>query len=114
MSSSKFDDAVAACKAQMKKQKIAVDDKLITAIAKSCGPSLYNRDARTVAAGQKSELATIRKKFLIGKLKCKDTPALDKAIDAAITKIGKSNRAKLRPVFYYLLVKSLKKESVFK
>lgn len=111
---SKLDDAVEKCKAQMKKQKIACDEKLLTNIAKSLGPSLYNRDASTVAAGQKSELETIKKNFLIKKLGCKDTPALDKSIQKAIDKIGRSNRAKLRPVFYYLLVKDQKKESKFK
>ena len=74
---------------------------------------LYNRDARTVATGQKSELKTIRKSFLLGKLQCDDTPELDKAMDDAIDKIGRSNRSKQRPVFYYLLVKTLKKESVY-
>ncbi|MFK7739085.1 MAG: DUF2853 family protein [Planctomycetota bacterium] len=110
---SKLEDAIESCKTQMKAQKIPCNDELLTAIAKSLGPSLYNRDARTVATGQKAEMQTIRKKFLIGKLKCEDTPALDKAIDSAIEKIGRSNRSKLRPVFYYLLVKSLKKESVY-
>ena len=111
---SKFEDAVASCKAQMKERKISCDDALLEAIAKSLGPSLYNRDARTVASGQKSELETIRKNFLIKKLKCADGPELDKAMAKAIDKIGKSNRNKQRPVFYYLLVKELKKESVFK
>lgn len=112
--STKFDEAVDQCKAQMKKQRISVDEKLLTKIAKSLGPSLYNRDARTVAAGQKSELETIKKNFLIKKLGCKDGPELDKALDKAINKIGRSNRSKLRPVFYYLLVKDLKKESKIK
>lgn len=111
---SRLDDAVESCKTQMKKQRIRCEEDLLRNIAKSLGPSLYNRDARTVAAGQKSEIATIRKKYLLGKLKCKDTPALDKAIDKAIDKIGRSNRSKLRPVFYYLLVKQLKKESVYR
>lgn len=111
---SKLDDAIEKCKVQMKKQKIACDEKLLTNIAKSLGPSLYNRDASTVAAGQKSELETIKKNFLIKKLGCKDSPALDKSIQKAIDKIGRSNRSKLRPVFYYLLVKDQKKESKFK
>lgn len=112
---SKFEEQIDACKAQMKAQKIACDEKLLTAIAKSLGPSIYNRDARTVAAGQKSELETIKKNFMIKKLGCKkDDPAMDKAIEKAINKIGRSNRSKLRPVFYYLLVKEMKKASKFK
>lgn len=111
---SKLDDAVAAAKRQMKAQKIPVDDELITSICKSLGPSLYKRDSRTVATGQPKEMATIRKNFLIKKLGCKDGPELDKAMARAIKKIGPSNRAKNRAVFYYLLTRDLKKESKFK
>lgn len=111
---SKFDDAVDKAVKQMKEQKIPVDRPLLEKIAKSLGPSLYNRDAALVAAAQKSELETIKKNFLIKKLGCKDGPELDKALAKAVTKIGKSRRNKLRPVFYYLLVKDLKKESKFK
>jgi len=110
---SKFDKVCDSCKSQMKKQGISCDSKLLEAIAKSLGPSIYNRDARTVAASQKSELETIKKSFLVGKLGCKDGPALDKAIAKAVKKIGPSNRSKLRPVFYYLLVKDLGKESKY-
>ncbi|MGI9606845.1 MAG: DUF2853 family protein [Acidimicrobiales bacterium] len=109
----KFDDAVASAKAQMKQQKIPCNDALLEAVAKSLGPSLYKADARLVATSQKSELATIRKNFLIKKLGCKDDAKLDKAMDKAIAKIGPSNRHKLRSVFYYVLVKEMKKESVF-
>lgn len=110
---SKFEKVVESCKTQMKKQKISCDEKLLTKIAKSLGPSIYNRDARTVAASQKSELETIKKSFLIKKLGCADSPALDKALAKAVKKIGPSNRTKLRPVFYYLLVKDLGKESKY-
>ena len=110
---SKFDSMMDRCEKQMKEQKIKIDRPLLEAIGKSLGPSLYKRDASLVAAGQKSELETIKKKYLIGKLGCADGPALDKAIAKAVTKIGKSRRNKLRPVFYYLLVKELGKESVY-
>ena len=111
--SSKFDVVMDRCVKQMKEQKIKVDRPLLEAIGKSLGPSLYNRDASLVAAGQKSELETIKKKFLIKKLGCEDGPQLDKALDKAVKKIGKSRRNKMRPVFYYILVKELKKESVY-
>ncbi len=111
---SKLDNAVASCKAQMKACKIPCNEALLRNIAKSLGPSLYRRDSRTVAAGQKSELETIKKNFLIKKLGCKNDAKLDRAIAKAIKKIGPSNRHKLRPVFYYLLVKDLGKESKFR
>lgn len=110
---SKFDTVIESCIKQMKEQKIKVDQPLLEAIAKSLGPSLYNRDASLVAAAQKSELETIKKNFLIKKLGCPDDAKLDKALAKAVDKIGKSRRNKLRPVFYYLLVKDLKKESVY-
>lgn len=110
---SQFDAVMERCEKQMKEQRIKVDRPLLEAIGKSLGPSLYKRDASLVAAGQKSELETIKKKFLVKKLGCDDSPKLDKALDKAVDKIGKSRRNKLRPVFYYILVKQLKKESVF-
>ena len=111
----KFEEAFEAVKKQCKTQRIKADEKLLEKIAKSLGPSLYNRDARTVATGQKHELETIKKNYLVKKLGCKaDDTKLDKAMQKAIDKIGRSNRNKLRPVFYYLLVKELGKESKIK
>ncbi len=109
----KFDDAVESAKAQCKACKIPVNDELLRAVCKSLGPSLYNRDARTVAASQPSEIATIRKNFLIKKLGCEDSPKLDKAIDKVIDKMGRSNRNKQRAVMYYALAREMKKEDVF-
>ena len=108
---SKFDKAIAAAKAQMKKQRIACDDQLVEAIARGLGPALYNRDARLVSTSQKSELETIKQSFLIRKLGAPDGPELDRAMQNAIRKIGPSNRNKQRSVFYYLLVKELGLES---
>lgn len=111
---SKMEEVLDSCRAQMKKIGVRHDDELLKMIAKSMGPSLYRKDARTVATGQKSEIETIKKNFLIKKLGCNDGPALDRAIDKVTDKIGRSNRNKLRPVFYYLLVKQLRKTSVYK
>ena len=110
---SKLDAVLDSCRKQMKQQRIAINNDLLTAIAKSLGPSIYKRDARTVATGQKKEMANIRKNFLIKKLGCEDNAKLDRAMAKAIDKIGRSNRNKLRPVFYYLLVRELKKQSLF-
>ncbi len=112
--SSKFDQVLARCEKQCGDQGIKVDSKLLTAIAKSLGPSIYKRDALLVAASDTKELDGIKKSFLVGKLGCKDDGSLDTIVHSAIDKIGKSNRQKLRPVFYYLLAKEAKKESVFK
>lgn len=114
MATSKFDNVIESCKAQMKAQGIPCDAKLLEKIAKSLGPSIYNRDASTVAASQKSELATIASSFVGKKLGVKDEAKAMAAIEHAVQKIGPSNRSKKRVVFYYLIIKKLKKESVYK
>jgi len=109
---SKFDEAISDCKAQMEGANIECDDKLLSAVAKGLGPSLYNRDANLVAAGDAKEIDNVKKRFINRKLGV-DGPEADAAIEHAIEKIGASNRQKLRPVFYYLIVKFLKKESIY-
>jgi len=109
---SKFEQAVASCKEQMKQCKIKCNEELLTAIAKSLGPSLYKRDAMMVAAKNKGECDTIRKNFIKKKLKV-EGPKADEAIAYATEKLGSDNRHKRRPVFYYLITEKLKKKSTF-
>jgi len=90
------------------------DMKLLTAVTISCGPAIYKPDAEKVSAGDKEEMARVRKNFVIKKLGVKDTPKVDEGIAACIETYGKSNRNKYRPVLYYLLTKHFKKGSVFK
>jgi len=97
-----------------KKCGMKPDMKLLTAVTIGCGPSIYNKDASTVSAGDKNELARVKKNFLIKKLGLKDSPKLDEGIQEAIATYGKSNRNKYRAVFYYLLVKRFRKGSVYK
>lgn len=110
---SKLDGVLDKCKAQMEKCNIPCDEALLKSIAKGLGPSIYNRDSLLVAASDKTESDNIKKKFIVGKLGCKEGAEADKAFDAAVQKIGKSNTNKLRPVFYYILVKDLGKESIY-
>jgi len=91
-----------------------VDKKLLTAVTIACGPSIYNKDASTVSAGDPKELDRVKKNFLIKKLGLSDSPKLDEGIQAVIDKYGRSNRNKYRAVVYYLLVKHFRKGSVFK
>ena len=97
-----------------KKCGMKPDMKLLTAVTIGCGPSIYNKDASTVSAGDKDELGRVKKNFLIKKLGLKDSPKLDEGIASAIETYGKSNRNKYRAVFYYLLVKQFRKSSVYK
>lgn len=90
------------------------DMDLLTAVTIGCGPSIYKADASKVSGSDPSELATLKKNFLIKKLGLADTPKLDEGIDAVMEKYGKSNRNKQRAVVYYLLTKHFKKESHYK
>jgi len=87
------------------KEKCGVtpDMDLLTKVTIGCGPSIYNADSATVAGSQPSELETVKKNFLIGKLGLADGPELDSAIDAVMEQYGKSNANKYRAVVYYLL-----------
>jgi len=109
---SKFDEAITDCKTQLSSVNVECDDKLLSAVAKGLGPSLYNRDANLVAAADKTELDNVKTRFISRKLGV-EGPEADAAIQYAIDTVGASNRQKLRPVFYYLIVKHLKKESVY-
>jgi len=92
---------------------VKADMDLLTKVTIGCGPSIYNRDAESVAATDPNEVATVKNNFLIKKLGLKDGPELDKAIDAVMEQYGRSNRNKYRAVIYYLLTKHLKKEAVY-
>ena len=92
---------------------VKADMDLLTKVTIGCGPSIYNKDAETIAASDPNELGTVKNNFLVKKLGLKDGPELDKAIDAVMEQYGRSNRNKFRAVVYYLLTKHFKKEAVY-
>jgi Protein of unknown function (DUF2853) len=96
------------------KCKMTPDMGLLTKVTIGCGPSIYDNDASTVAASDKEELERIKNNFLIKKLGLKDGPSLMEGINAVIDTYGRSERNKLRAVFYYMLTKHFGKESVYK
>lgn len=96
------------------KCKMTPDMDLLTKVTIGCGPSIYDADAATVAAGQESELETIKTNFLMKKLGLADGPQLMDAINAVIETYGRSERNKYRAVVYYMLVKHFGKEAVYK
>lgn len=111
---SRRDELIARYAADLtKKCSVAPDMNLLKKVAISCGPSIYRDDASTVSASSKSELDTIKKRFLIGKLGLNDGPELDKGLAAAIELYGRSNRNKYRAVVYYLLTVHFKREHIF-
>ena len=89
------------------------DMDLLTKVTVGLGPSIYNADSAVVAGSQQSELDTVRKNFLIGKLSLPEGPDLDAAIGTVLTTYGQSERNKYRAVVYYLLTKHFGKESVY-
>ena len=110
---SKFQECVDTYKAEFKKLGVSFDEDLLTKVAKGCGPAIYNRDASTVSGSDEAELETVKKNFLIKKLGLSEKDDLDGAIKEVIETFGSSNRNKYRAMFYYLLTKKFKKESVF-
>lgn len=111
---SKRDDLIAKYAADLKdKLGMTPDMDLLTKVVIGCGPSIYTRDAETVASSDKTELDRIRQNYLIKKLGLTDGPELAQAIEAMVQKYGASNRAKYRAVFYYLLCTHFGKQSVY-
>lgn len=112
---SKFDEAVAAYKAEMTGSlgMTNVDETLLTAVTKALGPSIYNPDSSKVSCSDQTELDRVKKNFLVGKLGLADGPELDAALKEACEKMGSSNRNKYRAVFHYLLVQKFGKASLF-
>ena len=111
---SKRDELIAKYAADLKEKcGVNPDMDLLTKVTIGCGPSIYNADSATVAGTSEKEIETVKNNFLIKKLGLKDSPELDKAIDAVIEKYGRSNKNKYRVVVYYLLTTHFKKESVY-
>ena len=101
----KREERVAKYTADLEKLGLAVDAALLDACVTACGPSIYNADSETVAAGDPEELARVRKNFVAKYLDVSDEARADAGIDAAIEQYGRSNRSKYRAVLYYLLSK---------
>lgn len=110
---SKFDENVELYKAQNAELGLGLSEALITSVAKSLGPSIYNADSSKVSGSDSKERETVKNNFLIKKLGLKDGPELDSAIEEAMTKMGTGNRSKYRAVVYALLAKKFGKESLY-
>jgi len=99
---------------EAKKLGLNLPADLIEKVTVGLGPSIYKKDSETVSCSQSSELDTVKKNFLTKKL---GLTASEAEMDAAIKKVceamGTSNRNKYRALFYALLTKEFKKESVY-
>ncbi len=111
---SKRDELIAVYAADLKdKVGVSPDMDLLKKVTIGCGPSIYNKDASTVAGSDKAELERIKKNFLMKKLGLPDGDNLMAGINAVIEKYGKSNPRKYRAVVYYMLAKHFGKESIY-
>jgi len=110
----KRDDLIARYADDLRnKCDIEPDMELLEKVTIACGPSIYDADASTVAAGEPGEIETVKTSFLIGKLGLPDSSALTDAINQVLETYGRSERNKYRPVVYYMLTKHFGKEAVF-
>ena len=111
---SKRDELIEKYAADLKdKCGVTADMNLLTKVTIGCGPSIYNADSATVSSSDESELETVKKNFLKGKLGLSDRDDLDGGINAVMDAYGRSNRNKYRAVVYYLLTKHFGKESIY-
>ncbi|MEO0415186.1 MAG: DUF2853 family protein [Verrucomicrobiota bacterium] len=109
---SKLDDLLVKFTEDLEGIGEKVDAKLLHAVAKACGPSIYRADAKLVAASDPKEVDRVKKNFCIKKLGVADNEKLDEGIKEVLKSYNK--RQKQRAVVYYLLVKKFRKSSVFK
>jgi hypothetical protein len=89
------------------------DVDLLRKVTKGCGPSIYNRDAETVAVKDDAEMATVKNNFVIKKLGVADNADTDARIQKVADMYAEKSRTKNRAVMYYLLTKEFGKESVY-
>lgn len=110
---SKLQEKIELYTSEAEKLGLGLNAELLVAVTKGLGPSIYKEDAEKVSSSDKKELETVKKNFLIKKLGLEDSEKLDEAIEAAIEKIGKSNRNKYRAIFYTILVEELGAQSFY-
>lgn len=92
---------------------MSVDEDLMRKVAKGLGPAIYNNDASKVAGTDPSEMATVKKNFLMGKLGLADNDATDAGLNKVMDMYAAKSRTKYRAVVYYLLTKEFGKETVY-
>ena len=110
---SKLDEKVGKYIQVVKDKGVDLDPDLLRKVTRACGPSIYNRDAETIAASDPSEMARIKNNLLIKKFGMSEGADLDAGIDAVIEKYGRSDSRKYRAVIYYMLAKQFGKEGVY-
>lgn len=105
---SKFDEVVGKAKEHLAEHFKGhnIDEDVLVKVTRGLGPSIYGKDSGLVSCSDKSELETVKNNFLMKKHGMTDEAAADKAIQEVCEQY-KGSRSKMRPVFYYVLVKKL-------
>ncbi|MGB6319308.1 MAG: DUF2853 family protein [Litorimonas sp.] len=88
------------------------DVDLLRKVTKAIGPSIYNRDAETVAVKDEGEMKTV-KNFALNKLGMDDNEDTHARVQKVADMYAEKARTKNRAVMYYLLVKEFGKEDVY-
>ncbi len=111
---SKLDEKIELYNSKIKDIEPDYSADLLAKVTKGLGPSIYKKDAETIACSNPDELSTVRDNFLKKKLGLVDDEnKLDEAIKEVCEKMGSSNRNKYRAIFYYFLVKKFNKENIY-
>ncbi len=111
---SKLDEKIALYTKSAADLGLDIPAEFLAKVTKGLGPSIYNKDAETIACSQGSELETVKKNFLQKKLGLQDDDAvLTKAIKEVCDEMGSSNKSKYRAIFYALLAQKFGKESLY-
>jgi len=75
----------------------------------SLGPTIYHRDASTVATSDPKEMAYVKKTFLKGKLGMKDEGRMDGVLGKVRDEMRRGGTPKkFRAVFYVFIIRKLK------
>ena len=111
---SKLDEKIELYSSKIKGIEPNFNADFLVKVTKGLGPSIYNKDAETIACSSSNELATVRNSFLKKKLGLKEDDAtLDAAIKEVCEKMGSSNRNKYRAIFYYLFAEKFSKQDIY-
>lgn len=111
---SKRDELIAEYEVALREKcGIEPDMPLLRAVTIGLGPSIYRANASVVSGRNASELQTVRRNFLMGKLGLEDGPALDAGLETVMAQYDAGESGKYRAVVYYLLTKHFGREAVY-
>ena len=110
----KFEEKMETYMNMVKKYNLDISEKLLTNVAKSLGPSIYNSDAEGVACSDKVEVQRVIDNYLKKSLGLSHSDdELANAVKEVCEKMDTKNPKKYRPIFYALLAKKFGKDGIY-